>query len=499
MKRRTALGLIALTPAAAAGLFGCTPDEVDGDPNTSLVVGATAEVAMLDPVINTAAAIPQALLYNCYETLVKLDAENTIQPLLATSWDISDDRRTYTFHLDDRATFAAGDRPVTAEDVVWSIERGRADGHPSLKAELAPIETVTASDEHTVTIELKQPSNLWLLSMTGASGIVYDSDAGVDFADSVAGSGPYEVTSWAPGADLVLTRRSSPWGETPFFTDVTFRYFATPNPENAAMLAGQLDILSSVQAPQALPQFEDPDRFTIIEGTTQGEVVMGFNNAGILADKRLRQAIRHAVNHQALLDTVWAGHGELIGSMVPSTDPWYEDLTGLYPFDQEKARALIAEAGYDGTPLRMRLPILPYATAAGQFVASQLRDVGLEVAVDELEFPARWLDVVMGQFDYDISIVSHVEPRDLVKFANPDYYWRYDNKDVQRLVAEADAGTEEEMVAKFRQAARIVAEDAACDFLFVLPNLVVTTPDIRGVAQDVTTLSFDLTTLSREA
>lgn len=497
MKRRTALGMIALTPAAAAAMFSCAPPSAEDD--TTLLVGATLAPPMLDPVVNDAASIPQALLYNVYETLVKLDDNGEMQPLLASSWEISPERTSYTFHLDERATFASDNRAVTAEDVVWSLERTRTEGRAVLKNEMSPVDTIEATDERTVTVTLTRPSNSWLYAITSTSGFIYDSKAGVDFASQAAGSGPYTVQSWAPGSDLVLSRRDDYWGPVPYFSEVTLRYFADANSQNSAMLSGQLDILSSLQAPQALPQFDDRERFAVIEGTTQGEVVMAFNNSGILKDKRLRQAIRHAVDHQALLDTVWAGHGTLIGSMVPPTDPWYEDLTGLYPYDPTKASELVEEAGYDrSTPLRMRLPVVPYATASGQFVASALRDVGFQVKVEELDF-ARWLDQVLVNADYDLSIVSHVEPRDLVKFADPTYYWRYDNPTVQELVAEADTGTEEEQRDKMAEAARIISEDAASDWLFLLPNLAVTTPDIRGIRQNATTLSFDLTTLSREA
>lgn len=500
MRRRTALrgtllGLTALGPVSAS-LVAC--QNGPAAPTRDLLIGATAQPPNLDPVVGDAAAIPQALLYNVYETLVKVDDAGGLQPLLATSWEVSADRLTHTFHLAENATFAKDNRKLTAEDVVWSINRVKQSGTAVLKAQMAPVANAVATDDHTLTVTLSAPSNSWLHNMASTAGMVFDSRAGGDFASRPAGSGPYTLTSWTKGNDLVLGQRPDHWGPKPYFTSVTIRYYADPNAQNAAMLAGQLDILSNVQAPQALGQFNDPSRFTVLEGTTSGEVVMGFNNAAVLKDRRLRQAIRHAVDHKALLQTVWAGYGTLIGSMVPPTDPWYEDLTGLFPYDPGRARALVKEAGYAGQPLRMRLPTLPYATAAGQFVASQLREVGFTVATDELEFPARWLDLVFSKAEYDISIVAHVEPRDLVKFADPKYYWRYDSPTVRKLVAEADRGTEADQVAKLKQAAKVVSEDAACDFLFLLPNLVVTKPDIIGVRRNATTLSLDLTTIARK-
>ncbi len=184
--------------------------------------------------------------------------------------------------------------------------------------------------------------------------------------------------------------------------------------------------------------------------------------------------------------------------MVPPTDPWFEDLSDTYPFDQAKARELLAEAGYaTGLTLRLRVPNLPYGPA-GRRASSRpsCKEVGITVELDELEFPARWLDLVYTAHDYDMTIVAHVEPRDLGAFANPDYYWGYDNPEFQELVAEADAGTPEEQVAKLKEAARILADDAAADWLFLLPNLIITTPEISGVQANQISLAFDLTTIA---
>ncbi len=183
--------------------------------------------------------------------------------------------------------------------------------------------------------------------------------------------------------------------------------------------------------------------------------------------------------------------------MVPPTDPWYEDLSGEYAFNPDKARQLLQEAGATGITLRLRLPSLPYATAAGPFVASQLKDVGINVVIDQLEFPASWIDTVLTKGDYDMSIVAHVEPRDIVRFANPpDYYFHYQSEKFRTLIAEADAGTSDEYIAKMKEAAKLLSDDAAADWLFLLPNLIVTKPNITGVAPNATSLSFDVTTIS---
>jgi peptide/nickel transport system substrate-binding protein len=228
-------------------------------------------------------------------------------------------------------------------------------------------------------------------------------------------------------------------------------------------------------------------------------VVLSFNNGKApFTDKRVRQAVRYAIDHKALVETCWAGRGTLIGSMVPPTDPWYEDLTGEYPYDPDKATALLRQAGQQKLTLRLRLPTLPYATSCGQVVKSQLEQVGITVKIDTLEFPAQWLQAVFTNHDYDMSIVAHVEPHDMAAvFGNPDYYTQYDNPQVQKLLAAADAGTQDEQVGELKQAAQLLSEDAAADWLFLLPNLIVAEKGITGLPKNAISEAFDLTGLAR--
>ena len=213
----------------------------------------------------------------------------------------------------------------------------------------------------------------------------------------------------------------------------------------------------------------------------------------------MRQAVRQAIDRQALVDTCWAGRGELIGSMVPPTDPWYEDLTDVAPYDPDESRRLLEAAGQTDLTLRLRLPSLPYATSCGQVVASQLEDVGITIEVDTLEFPAQWLaQVFQPPNDYDMSIVAHVEPRDVPPlFGDPTYYLGYDNPEVVQQLADADAGTVDEQVTIMQDVARTLSEDAAADWLFLLPNLIVADADITGLPENAIGEALDLTLLAR--
>ena len=189
------------------------------------------------------------------------------------------------------------------------------------------------------------------------------------------------------------------------------------------------------------------------------------------------------------MDTCWAGRGTLIGSMVPPTDPWYEDRTGDFPLRprQGEGAALQTSGRRDPRaparpdPARMPCP------AARWSRASSSRS-GFTVSLDQLEFPAAWLQTVFTDHDYDMSIVAHVEPRDMpAVFGNPKYYTQYDNTQLQSDLAAADAGTAEEQVTDMKKAASELSEDAAADFLFLLPNLIVADKGITGLPKNAIT------------
>ena len=230
---------------------------------------------------------------------MKVDGEGKFKPLLATEWKVSDDRLTYSFTLDGAAKFASG-ADIKAEDVVASFERSRSDAATdSIKAKWAPVDTISAPDENTVEVKLSRPSNMWLYDIAGPAGIVVD-PAGVATLDTKpAGSGPFTFVSWDQGANVKLKGNPAYWGTPSRFGDVSFIYYVDPNAMNTAMLSGQLDIISNLTVPQSINQFEDTSRFTIHEGTTDGEVVLGFNHrTAALKDLKVRQAINYAIDRQ---------------------------------------------------------------------------------------------------------------------------------------------------------------------------------------------------------
>ena len=197
-------------------------------------------------------------------------------------------------------------------------------------------------------------------------------------------------------------------GSEPHFASVTLKYFKDPTAMNNALLTGTINVIGTMQTPDA----RDGSRTTRSTRSSRARPTARWSSPSTTARARCknlkaRQAVRYAIDHKALMDTCWAGCGKLIGSMVPPTDPWYQDLTDQYPYDRDKAKKLLKESGQAGHTLRLRIPTLPYATACGTVVKSQLEQAGFKVKLDQLEFPAAWLTTVFKNADYDMSIIGH--------------------------------------------------------------------------------------------
>lgn len=488
-----AAGLAALLGASACSA-GSESDSSGSKDSASLAF--TAEPANLDFTTSDGTAIPQVLMDNVYQGLVRLDQNGEIVPALAKSWSLSDDRKTYEFKLREGVTFSNG-AEFTAKDVKFSIERVQSKAWKiSLKSYMDPVDRVEVVDPHTVRVVLERPSNNWLFHMTTRVGAMFDPEGVSDLASDPVGTGPYDVAEWNRGESITLKQRDDYWGESPDLSTVTFKYYKDATSAANALKSGGVDLIANYQALDALSQFENNDEFTVSEGTTNSEVVLSMNNAdGPLQDARLRKAVMYAVDREALMKSTANGMGELIGSMVPPTDPWYEDLSDAYTHDPQRAKQLVQQAG-GPVKLRLRVPNLPYAVNAAQVVKSDLAEVGITANIQPLEFPAAWLKQVFNNHSYDMSIIQHVEGRDITTFADPGYYWGYDNAKFQRLVKQADRGTEEQQVARMKRAAGMLSEQAVANFLYLYPNVHVFENGLQNVPKNHLSESFDVTGLS---
>jgi peptide/nickel transport system substrate-binding protein len=470
--------LIPVATALSMSAFATTASATTvpgGDPDASVVAGFVIEPTNLDILHQAGIALDQLLLGNIYETLVKTTPEGEISPGLA-ELEISEDRLTYTLALAQGVTFHDGD-PLTASDVVWTLDQLRGEGGFEAPR-LASVETVEAPDDSTVVITLSEPDNDLAFHLGQRAGAVLNEGA-TDLENSANGTGPFILDEWIQGSSITLVRNDDYWGEPASIAEITFQYSTDANANANALLDGDIDLHVRVDT-DLVEQFEGNPDYVITDGPTNGEFTLGMNNADeALSDQRVRQAITQAIDKQGLID-LYRGYGTLIGAPVPPFEPWFEDLSGLYPFDPDAARALLDEAGYgSGLELNFVAPNV-YPTYALDYVVSQLADVGITVNLETVEFPT-WIDQVFVNHDYDLTVVLHAEPRDIDNYANPEYYWLYDSPEVQDLLAQAKSSPDpDEFVELRREAARVIAEEAPAVWLLLYNDVTVARTGISG-------------------
>jgi peptide/nickel transport system substrate-binding protein len=451
--------------------------------------------ASLDISAQSGAAVAQALLYNVYETLVRIDDSGTFQPLLAKSYTPSRDGLTWTFTLNDGTRFANGD-PLTSASVKATFDYNIANERAPavIRTTFAAVASVAAPDPATVVIKLKRPSRDFLFDLAQTGGVVVDDASRATMATTSNGSGPFGLASYTTNAALVLAANPNYWGTKPALQRATFRYFADANAMATALRSGTIDIIDNL-APDLFADFAtDSAHYETVHGVTSGEVLVAMNNGRKpLDDVRVRQAISYAIDRQAVDDAAEQGTAMVIGSHASPVDPWFKDLSQTYRHDPDKAKALLQQAGV--SDLRLTLDVVPldYAQKAAPVIRDELAAIGITVKLNDIDF-AQWVDKDYTKSDFDLTIAAHVDARDTNLYGNPDYYWHYNDAKVQKLLAQADAELDEaKSNALYGQVLDQINADAVNEWLFLLPRLEVVRQGISGYPRGSYSLSYDVT------
>ena len=462
---------------------------------TDITVAMQLEPPHLDPTSAAAGAIDSVLYSNVFEGLTRFMADGSVVPGLAKSWDISADGTEYTFHLNEGVTFHDGSA-MDAEDVKFSLDRARAEESTNAqKALFAGITDVTVVDPMTVKVTLDGPNGNFLFNMAWGDAVIVAPETTENIKSAPVGTGAFSFSGWVQGDKIDLARNDAYWGTPAKLEKVTFKFISDPTAAFAAVMAEDVDAFTGYPAPENLPQFEADPRFQVIVGNTEGETILSTNNKMEPFDNvKVRKALAHAIDRQAIIDGAMFGLGTPIGTHFAPHNPAYVDLTGNSSYDPEMAKSLLAEAGYpDGFTTTLKLPPPSYARRGGEIIAAQLRAVGIETEISNLEW-AQWLEQVFRGKDFGLTIVSHTEPFDIGIYARPDYYFQYDNPDFQALMdtlnKETDPAKRKDLIG---QAQTVISEDYVNGYLFQLATPTIANAKVMGLWKDAPTQATDMT------
>ena len=492
LNRRTVLGTstLALTPLALPAWAQSS--------KTAMTLGIVLEPTGLDPTANASSSIGEITLYNLYETLTKINQDGSVSPLLAESWEVSPDLKTYTFKLRRGVQFHNGE-PFNAHTVKFAFDRAAGEKSTNKDKRTFAALSTQVVDEYTVVLLNKEVDPDFLFLMGQATAIITEPKSADTNATKPVGTGPYVLAGWNKGASITLSQYPAHRQAAAIkLKRATFKFISDPAAQTAALLSGDLDVFVRVPAYRSLAQFKANPRFQVIVSGSRAKTILAMNNARKpLDDVRVRRAISAAVDRKAVIEGAVDGFGVPIGSHYVPGAPGYVDTTGVNPFNIDKAKALLKEAGVT-TPLELTLtlPPPPYARQGGEVIAAQLAKIGINAKIQNVEW-AQWLSGTFGNKNYDLTIVSHVEPFDLGNYAKADYYWGYQSAKFNDLYSRIKTAPRPADRAKLLgDAQRMLADDAANVFLFQPQWITIAHKNVRGLWRDMPVFVNDLSALS---
>jgi peptide/nickel transport system substrate-binding protein len=463
----------------------------------ALVVCQPAEPLGLDPTANTAAAIDRVVYANIFEGLVKVGRDGSFVPGLAKQWSVSPDGLRYTFYLHRNVRFH-NNEVFNAAVAKWNLERAMSEKtvnpHPEYFRGILRMKVL---DDHTLEIVLKEVDALFIAHLAEGDAVMLPMNGFENTKSNPIGTGPFQFVRWVRGDRVEMERfKGYRTPELPYLDKVTFKFISDASAQIAALKAGDIDVIGYITAPESAMALSKDKRYKVYAGSTTGEVIMSTNNkAEPFDNKKVRQAMAYAIDRQTVVDLVMFGFGTPIGSHWSPSTPYYKDLTAKFAYDVEKAKALLAEAGYpDGFDATIKLPaIYPYSKRAGEVIADMLRKVDIRLTIEIIEW-GQWIDRVFKKKEYQLTMIGHVEAWDIGIYANPGYYFQYDSQEFRDAYSRAlKAPNEKEKAEWFGRCQEIIAEDAVNGYLFSASGLPVMKVDVMGWWENYPTVALDCT------
>jgi peptide/nickel transport system substrate-binding protein len=482
---KKAAALIGVAITAVLALAACGPGSKSSsasgkaDPNATINIGSLYEPQNLDDTAGGGQGVTEALNGNVYEGLFKLDDNGKVDNLLAQGYQVSSDGLTYTFKLRTDVKFHSG-KALTSADVKYSINKVIApDSQSARKSSFTAIKNIATPDAGTVVVTLASKSISFVYNLSYVW--IFNDDA-KNLTTTEDGTGPYKVDTWKRGSTLSLSRFAGYWGTQATNKEVVFHYFTDATALNNALLTNAVDVVTSEQSPDALSQFTNNSSYKVNNGHSTTKLLLAFNDKVAPFNSALvRKAITSAIDNKKLLNSIWGNYGQLIGSMVPPTDPWYEDLTQVNPYNVTLAKQELAQAGFaNGFSFTLDTPNYDPHPAAATFIKSELAKVGITVKINIITAD-EWYTKVYKNHDFTATMQEHVNDRDVVWYGDPTFYWGYNNPQVTQWVSQAEqSSTTAEQTALLKKVNEQIAQDAASDWLYLYPQIVVASTSLSG-------------------
>lgn len=482
MKKTGKTAALALTAmmAVTAMPFGVSADETD---KTIVRINMESEPDNLDPWLS-AASDTEAVFHNVFEGLVLFDETGALIPGLAKSWDISDDGLTYTFHLRDDVTFHNG-KAFSAEDVVYTYEAlSGLGGEEPLSSKFTNVTAINAIDDYTVELTLGE-ADAAFLQYTRVAVLPKGYE---DQSSAPVGTGPFVFEKYVPGQMVVLEKNENYYDESRMakIDEAQIYIMGDDSAVLTALQSGQLDA-GIVYAGSA--DYLSGD-FTINSSPQNMVQLFALNNSvEPFDDVRVRQAFEYAINKDQIIDGVFAGYAtELYSNFSPVMSYFYNDeLSDVYTYDVEKAKELMAEAGYeDGFDITITVPSnYQKHVDTAQVIAQQLKEINVNATIEPVEW-GQWLEQVYTNAEYETTIVGltgKLDPNDILGRYVSDYgknFMKYSNPDYDKLIEEAKTASDEERVELFKECQKVLTEDAAAVWICDPNAIAVTRSDLKG-------------------
>lgn len=503
-------------------LFGVIVSGVAAEKKV-IVYGQSMPLTHLDSAYGAYLAYPAGYeaAFVIYEGLVGFDEHMNIYPLLAVSWEVSEDGKTWVFHLRQGVKFHDG-TPFNAHAVVVNVERGMDPKRTTTnRMHWDYWDSVEALDEYTVKMVTKYPTGLVLSSLAHGAGLMASPAAIEKYHDDLGthpvGTGPFMLESFDVGKELVLTRFEDYWGPKPGVEKLIFRYIPDASTRVAALLAGEVDIIDAVP-PHQLTRLERDPRITVYKVTSLRPYRIDIFQhpryaKEALLDKRVRLALNYAIPKEALIKAIFLDYAVIADSPI-APDTFGHVYCGEYPYNPEKARELLAEAGWrdtdgDGIVDKNGQPLqLTFMTPDGAYygdvmtaeaIARYLREVGVDVKIWKVERAATYgyWTAPPAQIQWDLTLrafnpsnasgLYHLQNEFLSNPVDDTSPWAwnvewYSNPQVDELIKKAAATVDLDQQAQLiAEAQRIIWNDCPSIFLFVPQNLVAARKELKGV------------------